>query len=65
MIDEYVSIFGGGNDMTDTEFINWIAARFVHVYGEPEQGDFVTRLRKIATRLATESFPITQGGRRG
>ena len=43
----------GGCMRTDAEFLNWIADRFVNVYGESENVDFVQRLRKIA--LAAEA----------
>lgn len=32
----------------DAKFINWVADRFVHVYGEPENVDFVLKLRRLA-----------------
>jgi hypothetical protein len=38
--------------MTDPQFLNWIADRFVNVIGESENVDFVQRLRKIAEREA-------------
>ena len=34
--------------MKDKEFLNQIADRLVHVYGENENIDFIIRLRKIA-----------------
>lgn len=34
------------------QFLNWIADRFVHVYGESEQVDFVQKLRDMARTLA-------------
>ena len=37
--------------MTDKQFLNWIADRFVHVHGESENVDFVQRLRAIAESL--------------
>lgn len=36
--------------MTDSEFIGWVANRFVHVYGESENVDFVARLRRLSMR---------------
>lgn len=33
----------------DAEFLNWIADRIVHVYGESNNVDFVIKLRSIAT----------------
>lgn len=38
--------------MTHSEFLNWIAERMVNVYGESEQVDFVTALRRRATEIA-------------
>jgi len=35
--------------MRDAEFLNWLADRIVHVYGESNETDFVTKLRSIAT----------------
>lgn len=37
--------------MTDKEFLNWLADRLVHVYGESPNVDFVHRVRSIADRL--------------
>lgn len=34
--------------MNDTEFLNWVADRFVNVIGESPNVDFVQRLRDIA-----------------
>ena len=34
--------------MNDKEFLNWVADRLVHVYGESENVDFVLKLRQIA-----------------
>jgi len=34
--------------MTDYQFLNWLADRLTHVYGESENVDFVQRLRKMA-----------------
>ncbi|MCP4377705.1 MAG: hypothetical protein GY794_16205 [bacterium] len=34
--------------MTDKQFLNWIADRLVFVHGDPAQGGFVNKLRKIA-----------------
>lgn len=34
------------------QFLNWIADRFVHVYGESEQVDFVLKLREMARQLS-------------
>jgi hypothetical protein len=35
-------------------FLNWIADRLVHVYGESPDVDFVLRLREIADNAAAE-----------
>lgn len=32
----------------DSDFLNWVADRLVHVYGESENVDFVRRLRILA-----------------
>jgi hypothetical protein len=34
--------------MSDKEFLLWLAARLVNVYGEHELTDFVIKLREIA-----------------
>lgn len=34
--------------MTDKEFLLWLVARLVNVYGESEHVDFVQKLKKIA-----------------
>jgi len=36
--------------MNDKEFLNQIADRLVHIYGEKENIDFIIRLRKIANK---------------
>lgn len=41
--------------MTDSEFLEWIAARLVNVYHESENVDFVLKLRKIAAKLRKEA----------
>ena len=33
--------------MTDTEFLNWIYERLVHVHGETPNCDYMRRLRRI------------------
>jgi hypothetical protein len=33
------------------EFLNWVADRLVHVYGESPNVDFVLKLRQIADRV--------------
>jgi hypothetical protein len=37
--------------MTDKEFLNWIIDRFVHVYNESPNVDFIHRLQNIANKL--------------
>lgn len=37
----------------DKEFLNWLADRLVHVYGESPNVDFVHKLRAIAKNMAT------------
>jgi hypothetical protein len=37
---------------TDSNFLNWVADRFVHVYGEREGVDFVIKLRDLADKAA-------------
>lgn len=34
--------------ISDKDFLNWVADRFVHAHGESENVDFVRRLRKMA-----------------
>jgi hypothetical protein len=34
--------------MSDKEFLLWLAARLVNVYGESELTDFVLKLKEIA-----------------
>lgn len=41
------------NRMTDKQFLNWLADRLIHVYGESECVDFVARLRVLAEKLET------------
>ena len=33
---------------TESEFLNWIADRLVHVHKEPSNVEFITKLRRIA-----------------
>lgn len=35
--------------MTDSQFLNWVADRLVHVYGESPNTDFVLKLRSMAS----------------
>lgn len=42
----------GGSSPSDVAFfLNWIADRLVHVYGESERVDFVTKLRNISNDI--------------
>lgn len=34
--------------MSDKEFLEWVADRLVHVYGESKNADFVHKLRAVA-----------------
>lgn len=43
--------------MTDSEFLNWLADRLVHVYGESENVDFVLKVRRLAQAAA---HPVAQ-----
>jgi hypothetical protein len=38
---------------SDAEFLDWIAARLVHVHGESPNVDYLHRLHEVATRLET------------
>ena len=51
--------------MKDSEFINWIADRFVNVHKESENVDFVIKLRTIAMRLAAMDDVADAKTRRG
>jgi hypothetical protein len=37
--------------MKDKEFLQWLSQRLIHVYGESEDVDFVTKLQAIAHSL--------------
>jgi len=41
--------------VNDEEFLQWIADRFVHVYGESPNVDFVQRLKVIVSRLRLDA----------
>ena len=41
-------------EMTDKEFLSWLADRIVYVYKESPNTDFVLRLWKIADSLSEE-----------
>jgi hypothetical protein len=38
--------------MSDKDFLLWLAARLVNVYGESELTDFVLKLKEIANERA-------------
>lgn len=40
--------------MNDIEFLRWIAYRFINVYDESPNVDFVLRLRHIAQQMEDE-----------
>lgn len=40
-----------GGEMSDTDFLNWLADRLERVYGWSPNVDFIRRLRKIAADL--------------
>ena len=54
--------------MTDRYFLNWLAERLVHIYGESENVDFVHKLRAIAEATPadrdTQWSGIASGARR-
>jgi len=50
--------------MTDSEFLNWIADRFVNVHNESPNVDFVSRLRSLASKLRTRREIIRDAARR-
>jgi hypothetical protein len=45
--------------MTDKQFLHWIADRLVHVYSEPENIDFVLKLRAIADEAGERYTPFS------
>lgn len=42
----------------DNEFLNWLADRLVHVYGESPNVDFVHKLRAIAKNTDLEQTSL-------
>lgn len=43
--------------MSNSEFLNWVADRFVNVHGESDIVDFVHRLRRLADiHMRLENF---------
>lgn len=53
-------LYGGpaGGDMTDAQFLEWVADRFVHVYGVEPGMDYVCALRRIATTMRAAEKPV-------
>lgn len=43
--------YTGMDQFTDSMFLDWVADRLVHVYGESPHLDYVHRLRRMAARL--------------
>lgn len=50
--------------MTDSEFLNWIADRFINVHKESPNVDFVSRLRSLAFKLRTRKEIIRDAAQR-
>ena len=48
--------------MTDSEFLNWVADRLVHVYHESDNVDFVLKLRRMAKQAehVNDKLPCSQ-----
>lgn len=46
----------------ESEFLNWVADRFVHVYGESPNVDFVHDLRRLAQEAAKREPWRNTGG---
>lgn len=42
--------------MSDEDFLNWVADRFVEVYGESENTDFIHHLRSMAKYGGLDAF---------
>ena len=47
------------NVVLDTHFLQWVADRLVHVHGDPENVDFVLRLRALAEKFPELPKPFT------
>jgi len=45
--------------MTDKQFLNWVADRFVFVYGESPKVDYVQKLRAMADAAPGLALPVT------
>ena len=46
--------------MKDKEFLNWLADRLIHVYGESEFTDFVIKLKAIARNADPDQISVNQ-----
>lgn len=44
--------------MSNPEFLNWLADRLVHLYGESDNVDFVLKLRELAKSPKIEAGDI-------
>ena len=53
------NIKGEATAMTDGEFLNWIADRLIHQYGENPDVDFVHKLRELAKEV---DAPLVERG---
>lgn len=49
--------------MSDAEFLNWVADRLVHVYGESENVDFVLKLRRLAKEVRSTREGVAEAVR--
>jgi hypothetical protein len=47
-----------GMSVKNKQFLHWLADRLVHVYGEPENIDFVLKLRAIADEAGERDTPV-------
>ncbi len=48
--------------LSDTEFLEWVANRLVHVYGESPNVDFVNKLRSMAAERRSPFRPPARTG---
>ncbi len=46
--------------MSNAAFLQWLVDRLVHVYCEPEDVDFVLRLRKMSLEVAADRYLANQ-----
>jgi hypothetical protein len=47
----FAPVLEGSKDTHASDFLRWVADRLVHVHGNPENVDFVLRLRELANQL--------------